>query len=79
VDLSHIYWTNISTSTIKANLDRTGVTTLLSGQNNAFGLAADSSHIYWTCNCSNGTINEANLDGGNPHAIVSGLNSLRCF
>jgi hypothetical protein len=76
VDLSHIYWTNISTSTInKANLDGTGVTTLLSGQNNAFGLAADSSHIYWTCNCSNGTINEANLDGGNPHAIVSGLNS----
>jgi hypothetical protein len=35
-------------------------------------VAVDSRHLYWT---SNGTIEEANLDGSNPHTIITGQNN----
>ena len=38
------------------------------GQKGAEGLAVDASHLYWT-NFGNATIDEANLDGSNPHVI----------
>jgi Low-density lipoprotein receptor repeat class B len=57
---------------MEANLDGTGVTTLVSGKegNAPFGIAVDGSHVYWT-DFNSGTINEANLDGSNPQIVVN--------
>ena len=70
----HIYWANYGSGTIiEANLDGTGVTTLVSGQGNPTGVAVNSSHIYWA-NSGSGTIDEANLDGTGVTTLVSGQN-----
>ena len=37
-------------------------------------MAVGSSHIYWT-DYFTGTVNEADLDGTNPHTIITGQNS----
>jgi DNA-binding beta-propeller fold protein YncE len=58
---------------MEANLDGTGVTTLVSGQSGPFGVAVDSSHLYWT-NQGNGTVAEASLDGTGVTTLVSGQN-----
>jgi hypothetical protein len=68
----HLYWTDLGDGTVKeANLDGTGVTTLVSHQSSPSGVAVDSSHIYWANN-GNGTIMEANLDGTGVTTLVSG-------
>jgi virginiamycin B lyase len=72
VDASHIYWTDASTTggtIMESNLDGTGVTTLITGQDAPEGVAVDSSHVYWV----DTNIFAANLDGSNPHSVVSGL------
>ena len=51
-------------------MDGTGVTTLIPNQDQPIGVAVDASHIYW----ADTNIFQANLDGTNPHSIVSGLN-----
>jgi uncharacterized protein DUF5050/centrosomal CEP192-like protein len=73
----HLYWSGAD-GIMRANLDGTGVTTLLPGQR-ANGVAVDSSHIYWTTvsdpnSLSSGTIMEANLDGTGVTTLISGLN-----
>ncbi len=72
----HLYWgdagpAGASVGTIMAaNLDGTGVTTLVTGQNSPFGVAVDGSHIYWADTLA-GTIMEANLDGTGVTTLVS--------
>ena len=73
---AHLYWASFgafpNTGTIdEANLDGTGVTTLVPGQDQPEGVAVDSSHIYW----SDTSIFAANLDGASPHTLITGLNS----
>ena len=58
----------VATGTImKANLDGSGMTTLVSGRLTPIGVAVDSSHVYWA---ESGAIMEANLDGTNPRPLV---------
>jgi hypothetical protein len=72
----HLYWTNYGSGTVmRANLDGTGVTTLVSGRtNHLYGLAADASHIYWieADAVGNGTVMRANLDGTGMTTLASG-------
>ena len=70
----HIYWADQGSGTImEANLDGTGVTTLVSGLTAPFGVAVDSSHIYWA-EPSAEAIMEANLDGTGATAIATDPN-----
>jgi Domain of unknown function (DUF5050) len=68
-----IYWSDTAFGgrLMAANLDGTGVTTLVSGvQLGPYGVAADSSHLYWT---EKGPyIKEANLDGTGVTTLFSG-------
>jgi hypothetical protein len=50
-----------------------GVTTLVTGQNGPFGVAVDSSHLYWT-NQGDGTVDDAHLDGTGVTTLVTGQN-----
>jgi hypothetical protein len=50
-----------------------GVTTLVTGQNGPFGVAVDSSHLYWT-NQGDGTVDDAHLDGSGVTTLVTGQN-----
>src|SRR5258708_6963619 len=55
----HLYWANFGDGTIdEANLDGTGVTTIVTGQNGPYGVAVGASHIYWSDDSgpSNGAI-----------------------
>jgi hypothetical protein len=70
-----MYWTDYTGSDIRrANLDGTGVTTILSGLKNPAGLALDlvGGQIYWTDN-GGGDIQRANLDGSGQQILVAGL------
>jgi hypothetical protein len=58
---------------MKANLDGTGVTTVVTGQSAPAGVAVDGSHIYWA-SAFGGTINKANLDGTGVTTLVTGQN-----
>jgi len=72
VDSSSIYWSDAGTTggtIMRANLDGTGVTTLVAGQNAPEGVAVDSNRVFWV----DGDIFAANLDGTNPHSLISGL------
>ena len=69
----YLYWSNYATSTInRANLNGTGVTTLVSGLNSPSAVAVDSSHIYWTDYSGGHTVSEANLDGTGVTNLVTG-------
>ncbi len=72
----HLYWTATTpgalTSAIwESDLDGSNAQILFPTTGQPFGIAVDTSHIYWT-DGSAGTINEAGLDGSNPHPIVTG-------
>jgi hypothetical protein len=73
----HIYWATGSTI-MQANLDGTGVTTLVTGQDDPGAVAVDSSHIYWVNSTdangdlNSGTVMEANLDGTGVTTLVTG-------
>jgi virginiamycin B lyase len=68
---AHIYWANGSTIA-RANLDGTGVRTLITGVNGAEGVAVDGSHVYWA-NYYGGSIGRANLDGtGVNQSFITG-------
>ena len=71
VDSSRIYWTQ-GYLIMAANLDGSGVTTLVHLLNNgvAAGVAVDSSHIYWADN-HNDTIMSAGLGGGGVTTLVT--------
>jgi virginiamycin B lyase len=77
---SHLYWVsgtnpNFPSGTVNvANLDGTSPRSIVTGQRQPWGVAADSRHVYWS-NTDGGTVNRANLDGSNRQAIVTGLNS----
>jgi Low-density lipoprotein receptor repeat class B len=51
VGASRIYWSDDSGPSdgaiMAANLDGTGVTTLVTGLNHPSGVAVDASHLYW--------------------------------
>lgn len=73
-----IYWTlPFGPQEIRqANLDGTGMTTLVTGQNNPFGITVANGHLYWanfSGGDNDGTIMVANLDGSNPTVLVSNL------
>ncbi len=71
---SSIYWSGHDTIQ-RANVDGTGVTTIVSGPGvSANGIAVDSTAgaIYWT-NVAGATIDRANLDGSGAGTLVSGL------
>ena len=42
----------------------------MAGQNAPAGVAVDSTSVYWA-NPNGGTVNQANLDGSNPHALFA--------
>jgi hypothetical protein len=73
---AHLYWTNFgaspNTGTIgEANVDGTGVTTIVSGQNGPLGVAVSASYIYWA-DRNSGTVMQANLDGTGVTTLVTG-------
>jgi Domain of unknown function (DUF5050) len=74
---THLYWIDngdgIGTVN-EANLDGTSPRAIATGQDNPVGVAADSSHIYWSNygGVGNSTVNEANLDGTSPQTIATG-------
>ena len=76
-----MYWANDWTSTIRrANLDGSGVETLVSGLESPQGIALDiaGGKMYWAdedWGGTGGTIQRANLDGTNIEILVSGLES----
>jgi hypothetical protein len=47
---------------------------IVTDQNRPWGVAVDSTYVYWV-NPDGGTVNQANLDGSNPHALVTRQNS----
>ena len=77
-----IYWTGEVTqssgSIQRANLDGTGVETVLDGLDNPTDLALDivGSKIYWI-EMESGTLYEANLDGSEKEDLITGLSAPR--
>ena len=74
----HLYWANFGGGTIDAaSLDGIGTTTIVTGQNGPYGVAAGVSHIYWSGDSgpSNGTIMSANLDGTGVTTLITGQSS----
>ena len=82
VDNSHIFWADEASGTTpgairEANLDGTGVTTLITGQIGQFdpaAMAVANSHIYWG-DLDAQTIMRANLDGTGVTTLVTGQRS----
>ena len=58
-----------------ASLDGTSPRAIVTGQVDAEGIAASSSHLYWADGAA-GTIWEANLDGTSPHIIITSQRGL---
>jgi DNA-binding beta-propeller fold protein YncE len=74
-----VYWTDYGNGDIRrANLDGTGQTILVTGQNQPVGIALDTlgGKMYW-CDISGGDVRRANLDGTDVTVLVSGLNHPR--
>jgi hypothetical protein len=77
---AQLFWTaNAGSDIVRANLDGTGVTTIFQRADNpdftgnAIGVAATTSHVYWTENLGGGGgIWRANHDGSDSQRIVSG-------
>ncbi|HXJ26661.1 MAG TPA: hypothetical protein VNH17_13210, partial [Streptosporangiaceae bacterium] len=46
---------------------------IVTGQNAPAGVAVSSASVY-RANPNGGTVNQANLDGGNPHALFANQN-----
>ena len=73
-----IYWANYGSGTIVRDTidgNSANIVDLVSGQNHPSGLAADTSHLYWSVGDGAGsTIGRANLDGSSqaPNFISSG-------
>jgi hypothetical protein len=91
VDNGYIYWTEYCTDFSHCNgvgapngtINRARVNgrglpiAIVSRQDFPWGIAVNSSHVYWTNSgptppVFGGSVNEANLDGGSPHSIVTG-------
>ena len=79
--LGKIYWTEVGVeagrgggSIRRANLDGSGVETLITGLQDPFDLALDlfEHKMYWT-DLRGGTIKRAGLDGDNVETLVTGL------
>ena len=69
-----LYWADFFGGKIHAaNLDGTGVNTLVSGAGSPMGVAVDANHVYWA---GAGAIKESNLDGSGVTTLVSGTDSL---
>src|SRR3984957_6005251 len=70
----HLYWSDVVSGAImQANLDGSGVTTLITGAEDLNGMAVDNGHIYWT-DSDAGTVMEANLDGSGVTTLLSDPN-----
>jgi virginiamycin B lyase len=79
VDGSHIYWSGNGPSggvVGRANLDGSRVNqTFITNATSIFGVAVDSSHVYWT-DFVDGTIGRANLDGSSANqSFITGASS----
>ncbi len=77
-----IYWTDDGIGNIqRANLDGTGVQTLVTGLSNPRGLDLNisSSKMYWTAYDRGGKIQRANLDGTGVEDLVTGLSSVEAL
>ena len=79
--LGKIYWTEVDVeadrgggSIRRANLDGSGVETLITGLQDPFDLALDlfEHKMYWT-DLQGGTIKRAGLDGDNVETLITGL------
>ena len=69
-----LYWADFFGGRIKAaNLDGTGVNTLVSEAGSPMGVAVDANHVYWA---GAGAIKESNLDGSGVTTLVSGTDRL---
>jgi hypothetical protein len=79
----HLYWTDYGNGSPgtgavdEASLDGGHPKTLISGLYQPMGLAVANGHIYWA-ECTPATINEANLNGTNPHAIITSQPTTAC-
>lgn len=75
VPSGHLYWADRGNGTLRrANLDGTGVTTLVSGLMGPAGIALDldGGRIYWV-EMFGGRVARANLDGTGVQTLVSGV------
>jgi hypothetical protein len=73
-----LYWTSFGSGTI-GELNSTRCTALVTDQDFPWGVAVDSSHIYWANSGSTffgGTIMKANLDGAGVTELVGGQDPL---
>jgi hypothetical protein len=77
-----LYWADYGNSStngtiMESNLDGTGVTTLVTGQNSPVGVAVGNGHLYWAANTqttNGGKIMEANLNGTGVTTLITGQN-----
>ncbi|MEW1813000.1 trypsin-like serine protease [Pseudarthrobacter phenanthrenivorans] len=69
---AHLYWTDRQSGAItKSNLDGSGATQVVTGQNDPSGIAAHSSGIYWI-NHGDGSIAKSNPDGTGVTTLLTG-------
>ena len=76
VDADHVYWTNSGDGSdgwldLAGRPGREQPSRPRRRPEHSVGVAVDASHLYWTTPFD-GNVNQANLDGTNPHAIVTG-------
>jgi hypothetical protein len=69
-----LYWANSAGGTINKGSVAGGAVTALTTVSEAFGLAVDSTHVYWTDGADPGEVKSIPLTGGQQSVVVSGQN-----
>ncbi len=69
-----MYWPDNDTAIRSANLDGSGILSVLTGKPSPYGIALDvaGGKIYWTNQTGNPKIQRSNLDGSNVETVLPG-------